>query len=226
MSAPITSVQSIAKSRRALLAGALGGLGAIAATAVGRVSPVRAANGDTVTVGSSLTGTSNTTITTTSVSAWVGNSSVEGADAVRGNATAATGLSWGVRGTTSSSSGSGVVGQAFANTGATFGVQGSVNSPGGTGVNAVNAVGGVALRAAGRLKFSTSGVATISGGATSRTITPGVDINPSSFVLLTPKANIGTRALWFTTDGPNERFTIHMSPSRGVPTKVAWLLVG
>ena len=91
---------------------------------------------------------------------------------------------------------------------------------------AANFADGVALRTLGRLKFSTSGVATINAGATSKTITPGVDVHPGSFVLLTPQANIGTRALWFTTDGPNERFTIHMSPSRGVPTKVAWLLVG
>ena len=225
MTAPLSSIQSATRSRRALLAGALGGLGAVAATAVGRVSPVRAANGDAVTVGNSFTGTSNTTITTSGNSAWAGNSSAVGADAVFGNATALTGPSWGVRGMSASAAGSGVVGQATSGTGTTFGVQGISISPAGNGVLASN-VAGVALRTTGRLKFSTSGVATISGGATSRTITPGVDINPSSFVLLTPKANIGSRALWFTTDGPNERFTIHMTPSRGVPTKVAWLLVG
>jgi len=245
MTGPVTNIPAATKSRRALLAGALGGLGAVAAAAVGRVSPVRAANGDTVTVGNSFNGTANTTISTTSASAWIGNSSATGADALLGNATALTGSAWGVRGISQSATGSGVVGQAASTTGSNYGVQGSSSShsgigmfgtsPGtgvrgesfgaGTGVVASN-LDGVALRATGRLKFSTSGVATINGGATSRTITPGVDINPSSFVLLTPKANIGTRALWFTTDGPNEHFTIHMSPSRGVATKVAWLLVG
>jgi hypothetical protein len=47
-------------SRRTLLAGALGSLGAVAVSTAGRVSPVQAANGDTVTVGSSLIGSSNT----------------------------------------------------------------------------------------------------------------------------------------------------------------------
>jgi hypothetical protein len=69
-------------------------------------------------------------------------------------------------------------------------------------------------------------VATINAGSTSKTITPGVDINTGSFVLLTPKANLGGRALWFTTDGPNERFTIHISSPRGSSTKIAWLLCG
>jgi hypothetical protein len=63
----MTATQSETKStsRRALLAGALGGFGALAASAIGRASPVRAANGNTVTVGGSFTGTTVTTITTT-----------------------------------------------------------------------------------------------------------------------------------------------------------------
>ena len=52
-----------AHSRRALLAGALGGMGAWVASTIGRVSPARATNGDTVTVGNSFTGTSPTAIT-------------------------------------------------------------------------------------------------------------------------------------------------------------------
>jgi hypothetical protein len=69
-------------------------------------------------------------------------------------------------------------------------------------------------------------VATLTAGSTSKTITPGVDITSSSFVLLTPKVNIGSRALWFTTDATNNRFTIHMSSSRPSGTAVAWLLLG
>ena len=49
-------------SRRALLAGALGGIGAWAAAAIGRASPVRGANGNTVHVGDQLVGTSVTRI--------------------------------------------------------------------------------------------------------------------------------------------------------------------
>jgi len=50
-------------SRRALLAGALGGIGAWAASAIGRASPVQAANGAIVHVGDELTGTSVTRLT-------------------------------------------------------------------------------------------------------------------------------------------------------------------
>src|SRR5437667_2728668 len=54
-----------ARSRRALLAGALGGVGAWAAAALGRASAVRAANGDPVLVGGTYTATSVTKISTT-----------------------------------------------------------------------------------------------------------------------------------------------------------------
>jgi hypothetical protein len=54
--------ESKSPSRRALLAGALGGLGAWAASAIGRTGAVRGANGDVVTVGGSFTGTFQTQI--------------------------------------------------------------------------------------------------------------------------------------------------------------------
>jgi hypothetical protein len=53
-------------SRRALLAGALGGIGALAASAIGRAGAVRGANGDVVTVGGLFTGTNQTQISNTS----------------------------------------------------------------------------------------------------------------------------------------------------------------
>jgi hypothetical protein len=62
------SVHSDSKtaSRRALLAGALGGIGAWAAGAIGRVSTVRATNGDPVHVAGSYTATGTTQITNSS----------------------------------------------------------------------------------------------------------------------------------------------------------------
>jgi hypothetical protein len=218
--------ESKAPSRRALLAGALGGLGALAASAIGRASPARAANGGPVILGQLNEATANTLITTTDTSALYGQSSAVGADAVFGYASAATGGSWGVRGTTESTQGSGVVGTAVSNSGATYGVQGQAYSPSGVGVYGINIAGGLALRAAGRAKFDTSGVATITAGHASKVITPGVNVTSSSFVLLTAKANIGSRALWFTTDAPGNKFTIHMSSSRSSGTNVAWLLLG
>lgn len=58
-----TSTGAAPRSRRALLAGALGGLGAVAAAMVGRVTSVRGADGDPVILGASNRG-GNTTIET------------------------------------------------------------------------------------------------------------------------------------------------------------------
>jgi hypothetical protein len=83
--------ESKAPSRRALLAGALGGLGALAASAIGRASPARAANGDPVVLGQVNNATANTQIYTNSASAVYGESSNIGADAIHGVAAATTG---------------------------------------------------------------------------------------------------------------------------------------
>ncbi len=109
-------------------------------------------------------------------------------------------------------------------------------SPAGQGVRGESGSGvgvfatsnsGYALRTSGRIRADgVSGVASISAGSTSKTISPGVNVASGSFVLLTPKTNIGSRALWFTTDATANTFTIRMSSSRSSSTKVAWLLLG
>lgn len=104
------------------------------------------------------------------------------------------------------------------------GVSGEVSS--GIGLFG-SATSGFALRTSGRVRADkVSGVATINAGNTSVTVAPGVNVVASSFVLLTPKVNIGTRALWFTTNPTTNRFTIRMSSSRAGSTRIAWLLMG
>jgi hypothetical protein len=89
------------------------------------------------------------------------------------------------------------------------------------------AASGFALRTSGRLKADkVSGVATIAAGTTSKTVSPGVNVTSGSFVLLTPKANLGGRDLWFTTNATANTITIRISKSRPSGTKVAWLLMG
>ena len=192
------------KSRRALLAGALGGLGAWAASAVGRASPVRA-EGEHIAIGREyVTATSRTRVRnqTNNAAVFVAESTSSG-NALQGLSLAGTG----------------VAGLSVASTG----VFGSSSS--GVGVQCT-ATTGLALRARGRVRFSTSGVATIRAGSSSKTVTPGVPVTRGSFVLLTPKVNIGSRALWFTTNLRADRFTIHMSsPRRSSGTRVAWLLL-
>lgn len=216
-----TSIQS--KSRRALLAGALGGFGAWAVSAVGRASPVRAADGETVLVGGEYQSSSVTKISNMANSGIVLQGESSSGTGVAGNSSSFYGMQ------ATSNTGSGV--GAFSSTGVgAYGASGSHRgvwgfSDTGTGLFG-SCTTGLALHAQGRIKFSTSGVATIIAGSTSKVINPGVNVTSSSFVLLTPKADIGTRALWFTTNTTNDRFTIRMSSARSRNTKVAWLLVG
>jgi hypothetical protein len=90
-----------------------------------------------------------------------------------------------------------------------------------------SATTGLALQTVGRWKAGRiSGVATIDAGDTSVTVNPGVNVVSSAFVLLSPKTNVGSRALWFTTNPSTDRFTIRMSSPRSSKTRIAWLLVG
>jgi hypothetical protein len=86
---------------------------------------------------------------------------------------------------------------------------------------------GFALRTDGRIRIDkVSGVATIPAGAKTVTVNPGVTVPTSAFVMLTPMVSIASRALWFTLDTANNRFTIRMNTARSSATKVAWLLIG
>lgn len=105
------------------------------------------------------------------------------------------------------------------------GVRGEATS--GTALSgAASAKSGYAVRTSGRVRFDkVSGVATIAAGHTTVIVTPGTDVTADSFLLLTAKANIGSRSLSFTTDPTNDRITIRISSSRPSSTPVAWLLL-
>ena len=90
-----------------------------------------------------------------------------------------------------------------------------------------SATTGYALRTSGRLKVDkASGVATIAGGNTSVVVIPGLDVTSTSFVLLTPKIDIGTRRLWYTTNSAANQFTIRVSSTGPDSWEVGWLLLG
>jgi hypothetical protein len=214
------------RSRRAILAGALGGIGALAASAIGRTTSVLAATNDPVLVDNAHTGAGTTQITSTGSQAFRVIKSNAPGRAIHGEATSTDPGGWGVVGETQSTAGTGVLGFASNNVGTSWGVYGESFSPSGVGVVAWNGTGGLAFRSQGRAKFSTSGVASIPAGSTSKTINPGVNVTSKSFVLLTPKTNIGTRALWFSTNPSTDRFTIRMNSARSSSTRVAWLLLG
>jgi len=142
------------RSRRALLAGALGGIGAWAAAALDRAGAVRAANGDPVLVGGTYTSTSVTKIsgiTNDQAVFWAENT--QGGDGLQGSSLAGTAVSAtstygpGVQG--GSSSNAGVVGNSDTSTGVAGGSTSGVgvrgdslgSKPGCLGVSAGNTTG-------------------------------------------------------------------------------------
>lgn len=106
--------------------------------------------------------------------------------------------------------------------GATGGI--GAESSSGIAVEAYS-VTGLGLRvASGRVRLDqASGVATIKAGTSSRTISPGFDINLATFVLLTPMSNLAGRSLWFTKNASTDTIALHMSSARSSTTMVAWL---
>ena len=83
-----------------------------------------------------------------------------------------------------------------------------------------------------RLGRSRSGVATIPAGATQTTVNPGVKVRRGSVVMLTPvdnniqaPAGANVRAVWYTLNGAQKEFVIHLDPQRSADTDVAWLFL-
>lgn len=266
-------------SRRAVLIGALSGIGAWAAGTVSGIARVRAADNDPMLVGTAHTGSLPTTLTNSTnnnnvfkaVSANEGTAifaesnlgtgvfancgegvavfaNTNGLEAVVGQSDSDTSAAVRARSGTNTMTGvlavsgngnppvrtkTGVHGFADQD-GTSRGVIGE--SPAGQGVRGETTTGaalygtadsGYAVRGSGRLRFDrVSGVARINAGSTSVVVSPGVNVVTATFALLTPKTNIGTRSLWFTTNTTANTLTIHMSASRSSGTFVAWLLVG
>jgi hypothetical protein len=136
----------------------------------------------------------------------------------------------------------GVYGQALQD-GASRGVWGRSNDGRGVFGEARNGVGvfgssttgigvfsesadGFALRTRGRIRFgNVSGQAIIPAGRRNVILRMGVPISPSSFLLLTPMTDVGSRCIWFTKNRAENSVTLHISSSRTTPTRIAWLLL-
>lgn len=113
---------TVPRSRRAVLAAALGGLAATAAEALGRPKAALATDGQPVVQGQDNSGSASTIVRSSTTTAF------------QGLADAASGTAYGVRGRSNSGDGAGVVGQVVAATGTNYGVRGLTSSPNGAGV--------------------------------------------------------------------------------------------
>ena len=152
-------------SRRTLLAGALGGVAGLVATALGRIQPAEAANGQAVTVGGTFSGTSPTSITNSAGDGIIARNTSTSASGLFAHATATTGATFGAFGRSDSTSGVGVGGANYQGTGTTRGVKGEAASPSGYGVDGIASAGtgvrGITSSGVGVRGEASSGVARI-----------------------------------------------------------------
>ena len=283
------SIDSTApRTRRAVLAGALGGLAALAANALGRPMPTLAADGQAMLVGGEYSSSSVTSVTNATGNGIYGGSLDTGI-AVTGQSNQGIGVhgfstsNIGVLGETIGSvaaiagrsfgGGTGVIGSADnapvpaakAKTGvygqatqdgtsrgvwgyspAGYGVLGEATTGrgvqgtawSGVGVRAAatdgtgvwaSATAGYALRADGRILFNKSaGLATIASGASSVSVTPGIDLTATSAVIATLNGNAGgsTAVKRVAINATTNVFTIYLTANATAAVKVAWLVLG
>jgi hypothetical protein len=249
----------VPQSRRALLAGALGGVVALAAQAIGRPLPALAGADGDVVLGEFNNANSATVIQAPNmalevlgISPAIHGATIEAEDyvgappvGVWGQSTFGTGVMGssmdyvGVRGM--SQGWTGVYGWAGSSVNppapnSRTGVYGRADSDASScGVSGYSTTGaglygatssGYALRTSGRLKLGkASGVAYLKRGTTRVTVTPGLNVTASSFVLLTPKANVGSRRLWYTTNTTANTFTIRISSAMSGTLAIGWLML-
>jgi hypothetical protein len=116
---------------------------------------------------------------------------------------------------------------AFGESAAGTGVQGTTDT--GIGVRARSTGGGTALRADGRVIFSTSGLTAVAIGSKSRSIPAGFDLLATSRILCTIESNQAGLAIQrITKNSSMDRFTVYLSAalSAGKTAKVAWFVIG
>jgi hypothetical protein len=118
----MTTDVSAPRSRRTILAAAIGGVAALGAHALGRPATALATDGQPIIQGQTNTGTLGTVV------------AVANATALQGVTDAPTGNNYGVRGRSKSTTGAGVVGQDTAVIGTNYGVRGLVSSTTAIGV--------------------------------------------------------------------------------------------
>lgn len=137
--------------------------------------------------------------------------------------------SYGVWGETASfeAKGTGVGGHAPRGTGVwsrgLIGVHATSSSQTGDDV-AVLAEGATALRANGRVQFSSAGLATIAANTRSVTVTPGIAVSATAKVLCTLQSDGGV--LQNVIKNPaNNTFTINLTANATAPVTVAWFVI-
>jgi hypothetical protein len=112
----------------------------------------------------------------------------------------------------------------FGNSASGSGVAGWTDN--GIGVTAAVRDGGTALQAQGPVRFSTATLATIPVGATSVTVTPGIDLTADSKVLCTVQSDPGNRSIHYVVVNPSTNsYTVFLSGKAASPVTVACFVI-
>jgi hypothetical protein len=234
------------RSRRSILTAAVAGAAAAGAGMLTRASPV-SADGEPVVVGGRHTTAASPTYIRNERNARpvvVAESTLPDGIALEGDSRAGTGVigwsgqGYAVRGESRegtgisawTENGTGVVAVGDEGVGVLAYVNDGVGllswSNGGAAIVALGFEGESLVCAGGRVTLiDISGIAAIPAGRASVTVRPNVPATKRTFVLLTPRANLGARGLWYTTDARKGTFTIHISTPRASRTPIAWLMV-
>lgn len=231
------------RSRRAVLAGAIGGVAALVAQSVHRPATVDAATGDIVHVGGSYTGTRTIFVNPNGTGLFGINRGGVQKSGLRGESYTQTGYGvWGVSEGIHPAAGvygqgpTGVRGWSVA-----VGVEG-ITVAQGTGVlgraTGANGIAGrfeavspatMGLVVAGRVSFSSSGTAQIAEGQRSVVVNPNIDLTNSSRILATLQSDPGADSIGVSRAVPNAEantFTIVLSSDAVTACSVAWFVIG
>jgi hypothetical protein len=204
------------RSRRALLFGALGGLGAWVAAAAGRANPVQAGvDGDVVLAAVNTTsepttiraGTTDDDPFVTFIAPYAGGGSTP---------------PYAVYAHTGTND---FIDQAAIRAETAHGYAVWVRAGfEGRGVT-ILAPQGQALGTTGHVRFhGHNGVGIIPAGRTSVVVRPEYGVNQESWAVVTPMVDIGSRRFWYKKDSKADTLTLYISSPRTTPTRLSWIM--
>jgi hypothetical protein len=132
-------------------------------------------------------------------------------------------VSYGVLGRSKADIGYGVFGTSDGGTG----VQGFTKNGNAVAATVASGGNGRALAVSGRVQFSSSGIATISGGNSQKVVDPGIALTSQSKVLATVMGNPGGSVALkrVAVDSAGDTFTIVLTGAAANDTAVAWFVL-
>jgi hypothetical protein len=226
------------RSRRSFLFVGLAAATAVVANALGRPTPVEAADGDPVLAGQTVTASTTTQIHATNEGAFIARTEATGSAAIDAQSTGGS-ANIGVRGSADGNNSTGVLGHSGDSIGVAgssdtgVGVMGTTANPGaiavfgyspeGIGVRARSNVG-TALDVVGKAVFSRSGRVTILAGR--HLVIHAVDgLTSSSLVFAV--VEIGDSTTWVRKVVPGSgKFTVVVNKNVSSPARIAWFSIG